>query len=64
VILTETLSEEIKAAFKTLYTKSTHEEINNRDANELLVRSTGIPVNSVHNHSQSSNPDMNQSLNQ
>jgi hypothetical protein len=44
IFLTENVSEETKNVLKSIYKDQALEEINNRDANELLVRSTGIPL--------------------
>ncbi|KAG5678957.1 hypothetical protein PVAND_008575 [Polypedilum vanderplanki] len=44
VFLTDNVSEETKSALRSIYKNHVLEEINNRDANELLVRSTGIPL--------------------
>jgi hypothetical protein len=46
VFLAESITEETRAMIKSIYSRPVLEEINNRDANEMLVRSTGIPLNS------------------
>lgn len=46
VFLAETVTEEAKSIIKSIYNRQILEEIGNRDANEMLVRSTGIPLNS------------------
>jgi len=38
------MTEETKSIIKSIYRLPVIDEINNRDANELLVRSTGIPI--------------------
>lgn len=44
IFLTENVSEDTKNALKAIFKEGRMEEINNRDANEMLVRSTGIPL--------------------
>jgi hypothetical protein len=44
VCLAESINEETRSIIKSIYSRSVLEEINNRDANEMLVRSTGIPL--------------------
>ena len=44
IFLTENVTEDTKNALKAIYKESRIEEISNRDANEMLVRSTGIPL--------------------
>jgi hypothetical protein len=44
VFLAENINEEAKSVIKSIYQRSILDEINNRDANEMLVRSTGIPL--------------------
>lgn len=41
VFIVETIDEAAKNAMRTIFPKNLIEEISNRDANELLVRSTG-----------------------
>jgi hypothetical protein len=45
VFLAEAITEETKGMIKSIYPRPVLEEISNRDANEMLVRSTGIPLN-------------------
>lgn len=47
VFLAEAINEETKTLIKSIYSRTTLEEISNRDANEMLVRSTGIPLTST-----------------
>jgi hypothetical protein len=44
VFLAENINDEAKSAIKSIYSRGVLEEISNRDANEMLVRSTGIPL--------------------
>lgn len=44
VFLADAVSDETKSVIKSLYSRQILEDINNRDANEMLVRSTGIPL--------------------
>ena len=44
ILLTENVPEDTKNAIKSIFKEDQLEEINNRDANEMLVRSTGIPI--------------------
>jgi hypothetical protein len=44
VFLAEVINEKAKSVIKSIYSRSVLEEINNRDANQMLVRSTGIPL--------------------
>lgn len=44
VFLAETVSDETKSILKSIYNAMILEEISNRDANDMLVRSTGIPL--------------------
>jgi hypothetical protein len=37
----------MRNVIKSIYQRPVYEEINNRDANEMLVRSTGIPLAST-----------------
>lgn len=46
VLLIDNVTEENKQLIRTIYNNSQLEDISNRDANELLVRSNGIAVNS------------------
>lgn len=46
VFLAENLNEETKSVIRAIFKPPVIEEISNPDANELLVRSTGIPLNS------------------
>ena len=44
LFLTENVSEDTKNALKAIFKEGRMEEINNREANEMLLRSTGIPL--------------------
>jgi hypothetical protein len=41
------VNEDTKGVIKSIYNRQMIEDINNRDANEMLVRSTGIPLNAA-----------------
>lgn len=58
IFLTENVSEETKNALKAIFKEGRLEDICNRDANEMLVRSTGIPLTGAVN-SQNSIADSN-----
>lgn len=60
VLLIDNVTDENKQTIKSIYKAHQLEEITNRDANELLVRSNGIPVNATNNNNTAIN---NQSLN-
>ena len=47
VFLADAVSDETKSVIKSVYNRQILEEINNRDANEMLVRSTGIPLSNT-----------------
>lgn len=55
VLLVENITDENKITIKSIYKATQYEEIINRDANELLVRSNGIPVNTGNNNSNTNN---------
>lgn len=46
VLLIDNVTEDNKQFLRTIYNTTQLEDISNRDANELLVRSNGITVNS------------------
>lgn len=47
MLLVENISDENKQTLRAIYTTSQMEDITNRDANELLVRSNGIQINAA-----------------
>lgn len=42
IFLLENIADETKNAIKSIFTSDSLEEINNRDANDMLLRSTGL----------------------
>lgn len=50
IFLTENVSEDTKNALKAIFKEGRLEDISNRDANEMLVRSTGIPLTGAVNN--------------
>lgn len=63
VFLAESVNEEAKSAIRTIYSEQILEEINNRDANEMLVRSAGISLlSSTNSNSQTTNNNADGSL--
>jgi hypothetical protein len=59
VLLVDNVTDENKQIIKSIYKSSQYEEIVNRDANQLLVRSNGIPVNAGSNNNSNNNSSMN-----
>ena len=62
VLLIDNVTDENKQTIKSIYKVHQLEEINNRDANELLVRSNGIPTSAANNNQSLTNQSLNDGL--
>lgn len=57
VFLVENVTAEMINNIKSIYSEPVLEEISNRDANEMLVRSTGIPLTSGNAQTPAATPN-------